>query len=173
MQLRGVGEVLGVKQSGKTIDVGISFYLKLLEQRVEELQQGKKESPPECKIDLGISYFVEDSFFTSHIDKIHFYRHLESITDAQELEELYQNTTSEIKNIPIELQNLFLLSRARIWFRSCGITQIKTSLGNYVFLFTKDNPQSNLRTFLNADTDSHVVLISMQRAHIPKKAFTG
>lgn len=38
MEIRGVGDVLGVRQSGKTRDVGVSFYLKLLEQKIEELQ---------------------------------------------------------------------------------------------------------------------------------------
>ena len=63
MEMRGVGEILGVKQSGKTKDVGISFYLKLLEQKIEELKAGKTEPDIDCKIELGISYFVPDDFF--------------------------------------------------------------------------------------------------------------
>lgn len=173
MQLRGVGEVLGVKQSGKTIDVGISFYLKLLEQKVEELQDGKKETPPECKIDLGISYFVADEFFHSHIDKIHFYRHLETIDTLEELQELYDTTVQDTESIPIELENLFLLSRARILFRSWWVKHVKKSLGNYVFIFQENNPQELLRKFLNADLQTHVVLASVQRATLKEQHFSS
>lgn len=171
MQLRGVGEILGVKQSGKTIDVGISFYLKLLEQKVEELQEGKKKQAPECKIDLGISYFVPDEFFHSNIDKIHFYRHLETIDTKDELDELYTSTTMEKQDTPIELENLFLLSQARIVFRNWGIKHVKKSLGNYVFLFSEESSQEQIRAFLHADIHTHVALASMQRASVKTTNF--
>lgn len=166
-----MGEILGVKQSGKTQDVGVSFYLKLLEQKIEELKEGKKQPDADCKIDLGISYFVSDDFFTSSMDKVHFYRHLESITDDEELDYLYQKTVEDHDNIPIELENLFLLSRARLRFRSWGITQVKVALGSYIFLFQADNDPENLKKFLHADHDRHVVLVSMQKAQIRENCF--
>jgi len=73
--------------------------------------------------------------------------------------------------IPIELENLFLLSRARIFFRSVGMVQVKQALGNYIFLFKKDNNPDFIRAFLNADKDQNVVLISMEKAQISQRAF--
>lgn len=89
MEIRGVGDVLGVRQSGRTKDVGVSFYLKLLEQKIEELQAGpKKPTQTDTVIDIPVSAFIPDEAFSSDIEKIHFYRELESVRDAEELDEL-------------------------------------------------------------------------------------
>jgi len=162
-----------VKQSGKTQDVGVSFYLKLLEQKIEELKEGKKQPDTDCKIDLGISYFISDDFFTSGMDKVHFYRHLESITDEEELQYLYQRTVEDHDSIPIELENLFLLSRARLLFRSWGIKHVKVALGHYIFLFHADNDKKNLRKFLDADHQRNAVLVSTQKAQMREKFFAS
>ena len=171
MEMRGVGEILGVKQSGKTKDVGISFYLKLLEQKIEELKAGKTEPDIDCKIELGISYFVPDDFFSSDMDKIHFYRHLESVDSSEELQYLYERTVEEHDDVPIELENLFLLSRARLLFRSWGMISVKKQLGNYTFIFDKGNDQNKLRKFLNTDHQKHIILVSTEKAQIREKAF--
>ena len=42
LEIRGAGEILGVSQSGKSKQTGMSLYLKLLESKVEELKSGKK-----------------------------------------------------------------------------------------------------------------------------------
>lgn len=65
LEIRGGGDILGVKQSGQAQEIGISLFLKMLEEKIEELKQeethvSNKEhilTPVKlpCSIDLGLS----------------------------------------------------------------------------------------------------------------------
>lgn len=63
LEIRGAGDVLGIKQSGKTHNTGLSLYFTLLEEKIEELRNGKKLEKNDCKIELDISYFIDNDFF--------------------------------------------------------------------------------------------------------------
>jgi transcription-repair coupling factor (superfamily II helicase) len=87
LEIRGAGEILGISQSGKTKQTGMSLYFKLLENKVEELRTGEKKSSfLDIGIDLDISIVLDDSLFTSDIDKLNFYRNLESVESLAELD---------------------------------------------------------------------------------------
>jgi transcription-repair coupling factor (superfamily II helicase) len=65
----------------------MSLYFKLLENKVEELKTGEKRSSfLDIGIDLDISIVLDDSLFTSDIDKLNFYRNLESVESLAELD---------------------------------------------------------------------------------------
>ena len=38
LEIRGGGDILGVKQSGQAQEIGISLFLKMLEEKIEELK---------------------------------------------------------------------------------------------------------------------------------------
>jgi transcription-repair coupling factor (superfamily II helicase) len=87
LEIRGAGEILGISQSGKTKQTGMSLYFKLLENKVEELRTGEKKSSfLDIGIDLDISIVLDNSLFTSDIDKLNFYRNLESVESLAELD---------------------------------------------------------------------------------------
>jgi transcription-repair coupling factor (superfamily II helicase) len=87
LEIRGAGEILGISQSGKTKQTGMSLYFKLLENKVEELRTGEKKSSfLDIGIDLDISIVLDNSLITSDIDKLNFYRNLESVESLAELD---------------------------------------------------------------------------------------
>ncbi len=78
----------------------MSVYLKLLEDKVEELkysQETTQNQNEEIKkkvdttIDLNISAYLEDDFFDSDLDKLNFYREIESISSLEELDNLIED----------------------------------------------------------------------------------
>ena len=104
----------------------MSLYFKLLENKVEELRTGEKKSSfLDIGIDLNISIVLDDALFTSDIDKLNFYRNLESVESLAELdsfESAWSGETSEA------LDRLFLLLRARILLSKYRVTSIKRVL---------------------------------------------
>lgn len=86
LEIRGAGEILGIAQSGKSKDTGISLYLKLLETKMEELQTGTPRRSMDIKIELDLEFVLPDSLFNGEVDKIHFYRSLEGIDTIEELD---------------------------------------------------------------------------------------
>lgn len=43
LELRGGGDILGIRQSGQAQEIGMSLFLKMLEQRIEELKEEKNQ----------------------------------------------------------------------------------------------------------------------------------
>jgi transcription-repair coupling factor (superfamily II helicase) len=43
MEIRGAWDVLGFKQSGKSKDLGLTLYFRMLEEKIEELKDEKKK----------------------------------------------------------------------------------------------------------------------------------
>jgi transcription-repair coupling factor (superfamily II helicase) len=42
LEIRGGGDILGVRQSGQAKEIGVSLFLKMLEEKVDELKEEKK-----------------------------------------------------------------------------------------------------------------------------------
>ena len=117
----------------------------MLEDKVEELKQksaiwtiSEENNDTETheavykkihtKIDLPIGAFVHDSFFSSELDKLNFYREIESINNKNDLDTIIDNFT-QLQNyqetVPKETQNLFNLLHLKIYADSFGIDVIK------------------------------------------------
>ena len=170
MEIRGAGDVLGIKQSGKTKEIGVSLYLKLLEQKIQEIQTGVV-SKPECRIDIGMSYYIDDDFFDSDMDKLHFFRQMESIETLEEIEYAYTQITQEHEEVPDQVEMFFWLLAAKVFFQKYGVLEVKKSLGNYVFTFDAQVQKDQIKAFLDMDMQRHVVLVSMTKAQVPARVF--
>lgn len=111
MQMRGTGDILGVRQSGRSKEVGISLYFQLLEEKIDFLRQGKQNKNL-TKIDLELSYVIPDEYFDSEADKLSFFRDIESIETLEDLDQAKE--TFETENMPENMSNLFLMMQASI-----------------------------------------------------------
>lgn len=172
LEIRGAGDVLGIKQSGKTHDTGLSLYFTLLEEKIEELRNGKKPEKNDCKIELDISYFIDNDFFDSELDKIRFFRNIEAIETLEDLE--YTHTTFEEANekLPEAFENLFLLLRSRIIFRRFGVISLKKIGSSYVFELDPVTEVPMVRKFLELDTTGDFVLVSVHKIKVSVKSFS-
>ena len=44
MEIRGAGDVLGIKQAGKSKDIGLTLYFRMLEEKIEEMKNASRNS---------------------------------------------------------------------------------------------------------------------------------
>ncbi len=145
MQIRGTGDILGFRQSGKTKEVGISLYFQLLEEKVEELKNGKKKTLG-CKIELELSYVIEDEFFDSEMDKVSFFRDIDSIETLEDLD--YAEATFGSGEMPENMKNLFLSLRMSIILTGYNVKRISKIGTSYHFDFQEGSRPDDLRRFL-------------------------
>ena len=82
-------------------------------------------------IDLPISVYIPDEAFSSDIEKIHFYRELESVRSEEELAEVIEPLKTRIDVKQSAVDHLFLLIRARLRLSSLGIRRVHMQLGKY------------------------------------------
>lgn len=172
MEIRGAGEVLGIAQSGKTKNVGLSLYFRMLEEKVSELKENKKKRP-DTKIDLNISYVLPEDIFLSQTDKLAFFREVESIETLEELENIQENMANDFENYP-QIADFFTLLRAKLIFQDFGIMRVSQQVGFYVFDFQKSVKVDTVKNFLEIhDPKKQMILINLQKIKISTKYFAS
>lgn len=172
MELRGAGDVLGIKQSGRSKDVGLTLYFRLLEERIEEIKTQRKKREI-TKIELDISYALPDDLFLSEADKLNFFREIESVDTLSELEEIEKGTYENSSLIQDDttrqssISNLFLLLRTRLILAEYDVTRLSKVGINYVFDFAETTDVENIRRFLDRfDTAKRMTLLSIHKIRV-------
>ncbi len=97
MEIRGAGDVLGFKQAGKSKEVGLTLYFRMLEEKIETIKNEKRLKKP-VKIDLDIDFSIPEDSFLSDLDKLNFYREIENIETSEELDEVESSFITNISN---------------------------------------------------------------------------
>lgn len=167
MEIRGAGDILGIKQSWKSKDVGLPLYFRMLEEKISELKD-EKQKKIFTKIELDLPFILQDDYFISELDKLNFYREVENIETFEELESLKNEFLYKDENI----ENLFLLLQARLLFWGFQIEKIM-KIGNfYNFDFKKWHPIWELKKFLDMfDEEKRIIIVSPEKVRIEAKNF--
>ena len=192
LEIRWGGDLLGCRQSGQTSEIGVNLYLKMIEQKINELKKQrslptdntsdkKKKSPPtltNTKIDLQLNIWIPDHYFDSDLDKINFYREIESLTHEEDLENVIndfkvENNVGELNPLPEEMKNFFMLLKVKLQSGKHSITQIKKVWINYQIDFKENISIEELKEFLDLDKEVKFVVTSTTRLRSPVKHFTN
>lgn len=134
MEIRGAGDILGIKQSGKSHEVGLPLYFRMLEEKIAELKDHKSKQLY-TKIELNISYVLADEFFHSELDKLNFFREAENIDTLEDLE-IFENEILDEKS-DTNFENFFILLRSRLILGGFGVEKISKNGNFYILDFQK------------------------------------
>lgn len=189
LEIRGGGDILGVRQSGQAREIGVSLFLKMLEEKIEDLKQKKasvgnagmrsdkkQNIHIQTQIDLMISAGIPDSYFLSETDKLNFYREIEMIQDIWDLEFLknsFFESSQDTFEIPEETQNLFSLLECQILSGKYKITLIKKIWLNYQIAFHQYSSLDDVKWFLKLDKDVKFRLIDATKLRCKTKDFVS
>ncbi|MFO0763477.1 MAG: CarD family transcriptional regulator [Candidatus Gracilibacteria bacterium] len=164
LEIRGAGEVLGIKQSGHTRETGIPVFIKMLEEKIVELQTGTKIFNQQTKIELELSILPDESIFSSEGEKIHFYRLAESLGSIEEIEELESEMLYEGEMGG--LSNFFKLLKSKIILKDYGVIKLSRIGNHYFFEFPKGTSTEQIRKFLELDPQGNIILLSLEKLRI-------
>jgi transcription-repair coupling factor (superfamily II helicase) len=193
LEIRWGWDLLGFRQSGQASQVWINLYLKIIEEKIIELQKAsfsnslpndKKQEwsnentsvPLESiitKIDLDIEVFIPDDFFGSELDKINFYREIELINDLEELENIKMDFINSNNTIPEPFYNLFDLLELKLRASKYLIEGIKKIWVNYQIDFDKNIGLEELKEFLNKDKEVKFKVITTNKLKASIKNFAN
>jgi len=128
LEIRGAGEVLGVNQAGTMHTVGISHYLRMLKNAVEELKAGGKGEIKEeesVEILLPIEALLPTFYVPDSDEKISVYQKLASSGDEATLGEFEADLRDEYGEPPKQVKNLLAVLRLKLACRKAGVIRVK------------------------------------------------
>lgn len=129
LEIRGAGEILGASQSGNMQTVGVSHYLRLLKNAVEELKAGGAREEEEAfttEIILPFEALIPTFYIPDEQEKISVYQKLAGSEDETILAEFENDLKEEYGEHPRQVQNLFKILRLKMICRRAGVLRVKT-----------------------------------------------
>ncbi len=177
LEIRWWWDLLGFRQSGQSSQIWVNLYLKLIEEKIEFLENKNIDKYQETKnnidtkIDIDINLDIDDKYFNNEIDKLNFFREIENIYSIEQLEEIKQNFIDINWKLSQWFNNLFLLLEIKINSAKYKISNIKKVGINYQLDFDKSIKLEELKNFLDLDKQVKFVVITWTRLRTSTKNF--
>jgi transcription-repair coupling factor (superfamily II helicase) len=119
----------------------------LLQEAIQEIRGEQKVSVKNIEIQAPFSAYIPNTYISDHALRLKYYKRLSNSNEHPRLEEIISEINDAFGMIPRELEALFSILRARIYFQPLGARLVKVS-GNQIQLFFNQeilNHNSQLR----------------------------
>ena len=112
MEIRGAGDLLGVKQHGYVNEVGLSLYCDLVAAEVKKLKGERVERNLRAKVNLPVAAYIPPDYVPDDAERLKFYKELMSADEAktQQILAKLQDLSGPLPPEVIQLTELFRLS---------------------------------------------------------------
>jgi len=132
LEIRGAGNLLGVKQSGHIAAVGFELYCQLLAEAVEELkaqQQGKAikaahEFIP--SIALPLTALIPEEYMPNLDTRLNLYQRLSKMERIHEIKDIAEELEDRFGTFPLSVRNLLYMLEIKILATRAGMESIST-----------------------------------------------
>ncbi len=187
LEVRGWWDILGIRQSGQWHDIWVNLFLEMLESKVEEMKnnieieskttvtktKNKNNIRNNTSIELNLWAYIDNSYFASELDKINFYREIESLNSLEDLENIISDFKDINRNIPVATNNFFNLLKLKLKASNYKIKSIKRVWINYQIDFVDNFKWDELKEFLKLDKEIKFKVINIQRLRTTTKNFAN
>ena len=148
LEMRGAGDVLGVRQHGHIAAIGFHLYTRLLAAAVRRLKAGAEAAGPEpgaalstpdplmVTIELPLAYAIPAAYVPDRDLRLHLYRRLADFRSEEEVETLRAELEDRFGPIPEEVENLVYQMRVRIRAAHVGVDTISAENGQILLQTT-------------------------------------
>lgn len=129
LEIRGAGDILGANQSGAINIVGVSHFVRMLNQAVEDLKAGRKvekdEGQKDVTIEIPLPAYIPDEYILSSKEKISVYQRLAAADTEVYLTELKGELIDDYGKMPEEVANLFRVLETKMYAKNAGVINVK------------------------------------------------
>uniref|UniRef100_A0A7V3RFE6 Transcription-repair-coupling factor n=1 Tax=Mesoaciditoga lauensis TaxID=1495039 RepID=A0A7V3RFE6_9BACT len=147
MEIRGVGEVLGLKQHGQIDAIGLQMYKEILDQTIRKIH-GEKLDEETCEPDVSLpSSILPEKCVEDPIERMKLYRRLAGAKSIQDVDEVRDEIVDRFGKIPSFVEKLFDHSKIRILMCDLHISKISTEGTNVQIAFKDKNNIGQFASF--------------------------
>jgi transcription-repair coupling factor (superfamily II helicase) len=140
MEIRGVGNLLGVEQSGQMESIGFDLYMDMLQECLAELQGQDIPSVDDTQVDLQVTAFIPAEWISDNDEKVAAYRAAAQCQTKAALLELAAGWTDRYGPVPGPVQSLLRLLELKLLAKGCGVSRIRPEKPNIVLETPMEEP---------------------------------
>tara|TARA_B100001057_G_scaffold40223_1_gene36147 strand:- start:14054 stop:17044 length:2991 start_codon:yes stop_codon:yes gene_type:complete len=150
LEIRGAGEMLGIKQSGHIDTIGMSLYMSMLK---TALKNEYSESQKSCEIKLTITSLIPEDYLPSPVERLKIYKSL-SAADLKSLTNIKYDLLDKCGRHPQELINLFKVTELAIKAKEIDIEKITQASKFLKFKFSENITEDALNKIMIKNKDN-------------------
>lgn len=137
LEMRGAGEMLGVRQSGYIASVGFHLYARMLSQAVSELKKsatlldadverafGLSATYVPVSVDLPLAVGLPSSYVSDMTLRLQLYRRMATLHDESELDALAEEFIDRFGPFVEPVENLIYQIRVKLRAEKAGLTSV-------------------------------------------------
>ena len=138
LEIRGAGNLLGVRQHGHMEAVGYDMYCKMLNEAVQSLKGVKVAVDFATQIDLDVDAFIPPTYIVNEVQKLDIYKRIAGIENVKERDDMRDELLDRFGEIPKSVDNLLRIALIRVAAHRLFMTEIKGKNERIIFTFRPD-----------------------------------
>ena len=138
LEIRGAGDFLGVKQSGHIEALGLSMYLSMLKDAVNDIKGHQKEPILDTEINFNDRALIPDTYLPVANERLKVYRSLNDAETSEQIDQILIDLKDRCGKPDSEILNLIENSKLRIIAANVGIKKIYSNQHNAMFTFNNN-----------------------------------
>ncbi|MEM6839226.1 MAG: transcription-repair coupling factor [Cyanobacteria bacterium P01_C01_bin.120] len=136
MEIRGVGNLLGVQQSGQMDAVGFDLYMDMLEEEIAEIRGQEIPKVDDTQVDLKVTAFIPNDYIDDTEQKMTAYRALAAADSKRELAQVAADLNDRYGSIPFATEQLIRVLELKQLGKQLGFSRIKPEGKQHILLET-------------------------------------
>jgi transcription-repair coupling factor (superfamily II helicase) len=136
MEIRGIGNLLGVQQSGQMDAIGFDLYMDMLEEAIAEIRGQEIPQVDDTQIDLKVTAFIPTDYIPDIDQKMSLYRSLVAAESKRELIQIVADLNDRFGTLPAAVEQLVKMLELKQIAKSLGFSRIKPEGKQHVVLET-------------------------------------
>ena len=150
LEIRGAGNILGLKQHGHMEAVGYDLYCKMLNAEVMKQKGESVQEDFETLVDLDVDAYIPMEYIVNEVQKLEMYQRIAAIEGKVDYEQMEEELLDRFGTIPKPAAHLLRIALIRATAHRMYVTEIKGSFGKIKISVKPDAPvkTENLENFL-------------------------
>ena len=133
LEIRGAGNILGPEQHGHLATVGYDMYCKLMEETLQEVNQGVPRRDLETRVDLRVDAFLPGDYIGDEKQRMEMYKRIASVATEADRAEMLDELIDRYGDVPAVVETLLDVSQLRALSNRLGASQVSRGRGGAVF----------------------------------------
>ncbi len=140
LEIRGAGNILGMRQHGHMEAVGYELYCKMLNEAVALLKGETVEEEFETLADLDVDAFIPAEYIVNEEQKLEIYQRIAAIEGRADCEEMQDELLDRFGEIPKSAAHLLRIALMRANAHRRHVTEIRGVAGEIKISLKQDAP---------------------------------
>ena len=141
LEIRGAGNLLGMRQHGHMEAVGYDLYCKMLNEAVLRLKGGAEGAGGgsfATVIDLDVDAFIPPTYIVNEVQKLDIYKRIAGIENERERDDMRDELLDRFGEVPQSVDNLLAVALIRVAAQKLFLTEVKSKSDRILFTFKPD-----------------------------------